>query len=150
VNIEQSKKKNTGKEFQFDPLPETLTFTPRPIPIPVEFNRWRFDAVNRKQKVVRFTHFLGYFKDVPFDLIADHQPDGRYKLKCRLVINGPMVDLVPVAPRSYTRIARHFAAAAAKVRSMNPLSSSLRTQRLSATSSIFNSASFGLRVFMKR
>lgn len=97
MNIRQSRK-NVGREFRFDPSPETLTFTPVPVPIPHEFNNWRFEGVDRKRHLVRFTHVLGYFKDVPFYLITGHEPDGRYKLKCKLVINGPKVDLAPVAP----------------------------------------------------
>ncbi len=55
---------------------------------------------------VRLTHVLGYFRDMPFHLITGHEPDGRYKLKCRLVINGPRVDLVPVRAKPEVRSRR--------------------------------------------
>jgi hypothetical protein len=94
MNVRQSRK-NIGKDFRLDPPPESRTFTPLPVPIAREFNNWRFEALNRRMKTVRFTHVLGYFRDVPFQLIMGHEPDGSYRLKCRVVINGPRVDLVP-------------------------------------------------------
>jgi len=81
VNIRQSKKKNIGKDFRFDPIPESETWTPAPVPIPEEFNRWRFTSIDTAKKVVRFTHAQGYFKDLPFEKIIGHEPDGRYRLK---------------------------------------------------------------------
>jgi hypothetical protein len=95
MNIRQSRK-NIGKDFRLDPPPESRTFTPMPVPIAQEFNRWRFEVLKRRSKIVRFAHALGYFRDVPFNLITGHEPDGSYTLKCRLVINGPRVNLVPV------------------------------------------------------
>ncbi|HEV8343580.1 MAG TPA: hypothetical protein VGR30_14505 [Candidatus Binatia bacterium] len=94
MNIEQSKK-NIGKDFPFDPPPQSLTWTPSAVPIPDEFNRWRFEMVYRKQHIVRFSHSLGYLVAVPFEHIVGHERDGRYKLKKQLIINGPRIDLVP-------------------------------------------------------
>ena len=94
MNIEQSKK-NIGKDFQFVPRPQSLTWTPAAVPIPDEFNRWRFQMVDRKQRVVRFSHSQGYFVAVPFQHIVGHEPNGRYKLKRQLIINGPKIDLLP-------------------------------------------------------
>jgi len=94
MNIKQSRKKNLGKDFQFDPIPKSKTWTPAPVEIPAEFNWWRFSSIDRNRQVVWFTHSQGYFKDIPFDRIVGHEPDGRYKLKGTIVINGPRVDLI--------------------------------------------------------
>ena len=94
MNIEQSKK-NIGKDFQLVPRPQSLTWTPTAVPIPDEFNRWRFQMVDRKHQLVRFSHSLGYFVAVPFQHIVGHAPNGRYKLKTQLIINGPKIDLLP-------------------------------------------------------
>jgi len=97
MNIKQSEK-NVGRDYRLDPPPKSRTWTAVPVPIPDEFNRWRFGPLDRKQHVVRFSHSQGYFKDVPFDYIVGHEPDGRYKLKVELVINGPKIDLLPTKP----------------------------------------------------
>ena len=96
MNKKQSKK-NVGIDFHLHPPPESRTWTFKPVAIADELNRWRFEAINQKQHTVRFSHALGYFRDIPFSFLVGHEQDGRYKLKCKLIINGPRVDIIPIS-----------------------------------------------------
>jgi len=95
MNVKQSGK-NIGKLYLLVPAPQSLTWTPTPEHIPHEFNTWRFDAVDRKRHIVRFSHSLGYFVELPFNDIVGHENDGRYKLKRQLIIEGPRVHSVAI------------------------------------------------------
>ncbi len=75
MNIEQSKK-NIGKDFQFVPRPQSLTWTPAAVPIPDEFNRWRFQMVDRKQRVVRFLIRRDTLWQCHFSILLGMNPTG--------------------------------------------------------------------------
>lgn len=98
MNKKQFSKHNLGKIHTLWPIPMSVTWSPKPQPVPDEYNRWMAERFTDKG-MIEFTNPQGYRLGVEPERVRQFIKPDRLVLRDQLIFDRRKIHVVP-APES--------------------------------------------------
>lgn len=95
MNIKEARK-NRGQTFRLYPIPESITHSSTPTPIPWELNSFVVKEVDEKKRRYRMSHTHGLSFDLHFANIIEHLAPDMFILKVQYLIADPKIFPIPL------------------------------------------------------